>query len=179
MQLKELQHRNDIGHVLNALNMTGWGVEVGTFEGENAEKILSVWKVHLILIDPYCYQDESVYCDGSNRVNYDHAYRLAQFRMTPYLERSTFIRQYSKIAAELIGVPLDFVYLDGNHSYEAVVEDLDLWIPKLKPGGIIGGHDFYNSERPDYKCGVQKAVSERFNVFDIHLTACASWFVRL
>jgi len=38
---------------------------------------------------------------------------------------------------------IDFVFVDANHSYEAVIEDLKHWYPKLKPGGIIAGHDFW------------------------------------
>jgi predicted O-methyltransferase YrrM len=37
---------------------------------------------------------------------------------------------------------LDFVYIDGNHAYESVVEDLALWARKVRPGGIVAGHDY-------------------------------------
>lgn len=48
---------------------------------------------------------------------------------------------------------LDFVFIDADHSYEAVKRDLLAWLPKVRPGGIIGGHDY---PRP----GVKKAVAE-------------------
>ena len=38
---------------------------------------------------------------------------------------------------------LDFVFIDADHSYESVVEDIQSWFPKVKNGGIIGGHDFH------------------------------------
>ena len=37
---------------------------------------------------------------------------------------------------------IDFIYIDGRHDYESVKRDLELYLPKLKNGGIIGGHDY-------------------------------------
>ena len=37
---------------------------------------------------------------------------------------------------------LDFVYIDGNHGYDAVLDDLMAWTPKVKEGGFIAGHDY-------------------------------------
>ena len=51
----------------------------------------------------------------------------------------------------------DLIFIDADHSYEAVKKDLDNWIPKLKPGGKISGHDYGNKE------GVGRAVNERFD----------------
>lgn len=48
---------------------------------------------------------------------------------------------------------LDFVFIDGSHVYEDVKRDIEAWLPKVKPGGYIGGHDFDNND-------VKKAVVE-------------------
>lgn len=37
---------------------------------------------------------------------------------------------------------LDFVYIDGNHKYSVVKDDIDYWLPKIKPDGLICGHDY-------------------------------------
>ena len=52
-----------------------------------------------------------------------------------------FIRAYSEEA--VVGIPggLDFVYIDGNHSYDFVKRDVELYGPKLKLGGILGFDD--------------------------------------
>ena len=42
---------------------------------------------------------------------------------------------------------LDFVFIDANHSYEACLEDIRLWFPKVKPNGVIAGHDYTNAVR--------------------------------
>lgn len=58
---------------------------------------------------------------------------------------------------------LDYVYIDADHHYEAVVRDIDAWLPKVKRGGVIAGHDF--AEYPGF--GVIKAVMERFKRIEV------------
>jgi predicted O-methyltransferase YrrM len=53
---------------------------------------------------------------------------------------------------------LDFVMIDADHSYEGVRSDIDAWLPKLKVGGILAGHDFAH-----YFPGVIRAVLESFD----------------
>jgi hypothetical protein len=53
---------------------------------------------------------------------------------------------------------LDFVFIDGDHGYEAVRRDLTTWFPKVRRGGILGGHDYVNNDFP----GVRRAVDEFF-----------------
>ena len=56
---------------------------------------------------------------------------------------------------------LDFVYIDGNHEYSYVMEDLIFWFEKVKINGIMAGHDFGNRE------GVYSAVNAWCNINDI------------
>lgn len=42
---------------------------------------------------------------------------------------------------------LDFVFIDADHSYEAVKQDLEAWYPKVRKGGIVSGHDYFESPR--------------------------------
>lgn len=51
---------------------------------------------------------------------------------------------------------LDFVWIDGNHDYEAVMDDITAWLPKLKTGGWMGGHDYNHPQHP----GVKQACDE-------------------
>jgi len=45
-------------------------------------------------------------------------------------------------AAELVGdASLDLVFIDGDHSYEQTLRDIRNWLPKVRPGGILCGHD--------------------------------------
>ena len=56
---------------------------------------------------------------------------------------------------------LDFVFIDADHSYEKVLEDIKAWLPKIKIGGILAGHDY------DFE-GVKKAVWETFGDLPEH-----------
>jgi predicted O-methyltransferase YrrM len=51
---------------------------------------------------------------------------------------------------------LDFVYIDANHTYEAATEDIREWSKKVRPGGIVAGHDYVNTEG----YGVIQAIHE-------------------
>jgi predicted O-methyltransferase YrrM len=53
---------------------------------------------------------------------------------------------------------LDFVFIDADHSYEAVKDDIACWAPKVRAGGWVGGHDYHPRKFP----GVVKAVDEAY-----------------
>jgi hypothetical protein len=70
---------------------------------------------------------------------------------------------------------LFFVFIDGSHLYESVKEDILAWLPKVKSGGFIGGHDIDQTEEFN---GVRKAVDEIFpnkNDIEIFNVGWASW----
>jgi len=74
---------------------------------------------------------------------------------------------------------LDFAYIDGNHSLKSVTADLGAWWPKVKSGGIICGHDYYDRNTDYHNCGVKTAVDEfaLSNGLPIKVTDCTSWWI--
>lgn len=68
---------------------------------------------------------------------------------------------------------VELVYIDADHSYEAVRADLAAWVTFVRQGGWIAGHDYDNPEFP----GVKRAVDEQFN--HVLLFRDWSWAVRL
>lgn len=68
---------------------------------------------------------------------------------------------------------LDFVYIDGNHHYEYVKEDIKVSLNKLKPNGIIGGHDYHYQS-----LGAVKAINEILGKPD-KVFSDGSWIVNL
>jgi len=76
----------------------------------------------------------------------DSAYRQTLERLAPFIEKGVYkiIRKSSMEAlADISDGSLDFVYIDADHSYKAVKEDVEGWAPKVRDGGIVSGHDFY------------------------------------
>jgi len=65
-----------------------------------------------------------------------------------------------KLSGEAVGeVPgeVSLVYIDGCHRYQAVVDDIRNYLPKIRKGGYIGGHDYGNKGE---EIQVQKAGTE-------------------
>lgn len=64
---------------------------------------------------------------------------------------------------------VDFVYIDACHTYEAVKQDIDIWLPHIKPGGLIAGHDYGHHTNWTEFPGIKKAVDEMFGKPDMVL----------
>lgn len=63
---------------------------------------------------------------------------------------------------------LDLVFIDADHTYEAVKEDISLWLPKIRIGGMITGHDYHKTGNISHN-GVKRAVDEKFD--NVNLTS--------
>lgn len=121
----------------------GKGVEVGTFKGTFAREILLNWSGHLYMVDVWRGLDDSEYQDGSNHSIHTDAYELTMYNIRGFEDRATMIRTKSLQGADLFqDESLDFVYIDANHAYDYVVEDMEKWYPKVKKGGYFIGHDY-------------------------------------
>lgn len=114
------------------------GVEIGVMRGDFSIVLCGANpELHLYGIDPYL---DSVEYPGEQFPHEAH-YEGAKARLASY--NVTLIRQKSPEAAEgFEDESLDFVYIDGNHRFEAVVQDILAWEPKVRSGGIVAGHDY-------------------------------------
>jgi hypothetical protein len=118
------------------------GCEVGVSRAINAEKICRyIPDLTLYLVDPW-------YNDKSGRHITPRQYRWARNRMRAcadvYGTKYTFIKDYSVNAVKQFDDgSLDFVYIDANHTYPHVKQDIELWSPKVRKGGVVSGHDYY------------------------------------
>lgn len=148
------------------------GVEIGTLRGLNAVSIVQNLNIkQLYLVDPYI-----LYDDGINAYqNRTKDYKIAQQNVKAFKDKVTFVTKKSEDAVDDIPNDLDFVYIDGNHSYEYVKKDIEMYYPKVKPGGILGGHDF----RAGFY-GLCTAVLEFANEHQINLYGDHTdwWFVK-
>jgi hypothetical protein len=118
------------------------GAEIGVLWGEHAE-ILCKYNptLKLYCVDPWIpYKGYHDYHSFQYEPNYEHALvRLDQYDCE-------LIRKFSLDAAkDFEDNSLDFVYIDGNHDFRHVIDDIDEWSKKVKPGGIIYGHDLHKN----------------------------------
>ena len=147
------------------------GAEVGVAEGRNARAMLDrVPGLHLTLVDPY-----SAYSRYSQAL-LDQRLVWAQKRLEG--RDVTFMRMTSLEASQQVeDGSLDFVYIDGDHRFDAVMMDIILWAPKVRKGGIVAGHDAYWF----YQAGVIDAVqayTRAHNIYSWYITweKEATWF---
>jgi hypothetical protein len=120
----------------------GKGAEIGTFKGEFSKEILQNWNGTLYMIDVWRPLGDE-YLDSSNHSIHTTAYSDTMDNIRELEDKGIMIRATSEKASEIFAdESLDFVYIDANHAYDYVVQDIKLWYPKVKKGGYVGGHDY-------------------------------------
>lgn len=140
------------------------GAEIGVYKGEFSalvKKRLKPRELHLI--DPWKCREDSVYRSG-----WYGADKTSQTEMDAICEavRSRFVGNGTQLhrmtsAEAVTQFPnryFDWVYVDGDHQYGAVKQDLELYLPKLKPSGFLCGDDYGNVGW--WEDGVTRAVNE-------------------
>lgn len=139
------------------------GVEIGTFRGEFASLLCRVNQdLHLFCVDPWTGYHEQ---PSQRRMDAYHA--MAVRNLTS--PRITILRKTSMEAlGDCADRSVDFVYIDGDHRFDAVVQDIIQWSRKVKVGGIVSGHDY----QPHGGTGVMKAVDAYTQAHDIR-----PWYV--
>ena len=116
------------------------GAEIGVYKGEFSEKIAQTG-LTLYSIDPWQIYDDYDNPRGQDRL--DFQYEHTKQVLAPY-PNCTIIRKTSMEAApDFKDDSLDFVYIDANHDFRYVAEDLSEWTKKVKKGGIVSGHDYF------------------------------------
>ncbi len=143
--------------------VSGVGVEIGTFEGYNALGVMKYTPTtKLYCVDPFKPYVCSVgdYMGKFAQSDWDEIFERTKHRLKDF--NVEFLRMTSQEASQVVPDGLDWVYIDGNHSVEACFQDLCLWGKKVKPNGMFGGHDSSESE-------VQIALSKWVDLYKIPL----------
>ena len=136
-------------------------VEVGCYLGESTERFLFRPEIRML----FCvdFWNDDFYNSQYGLYNGDEKNIETLFDKTiePYTDRATKIKNTSVNASKTFDdYSLDMVYIDADHKYESVTEDIACWLPKIKQNGIICGHDYIG-----YR-GVYDAVSNKFGFPD-------------
>lgn len=143
--------------------------EIGVHKGDFARRILRTTNPsELHLIDPWKYEasdtyKRALYGGGAagGQVEMDERHQRVRTRFRSHIRGGRVTIHRGRSDAVLSAFPeayFDWVYIDGNHSYEFVKADLDLCFEKVKPGGYIAGDDY--TERGWWQGGVVSAVDE-------------------
>lgn len=151
------------------------GAEIGVYYGQFSEVLCKkIPGLKLICVDPWKPFPRRTF----DEAGWDRVYDAAKFRLSLYLD-VTFMRMENTEAAKSIpDGSLDFVYIDAQHDFDHVMTDIILWTPKVRPRGIVAGHDFLNF----YQGGVMDAVyayTKAHNILAWYLTSGEvkpSWF---
>jgi hypothetical protein len=155
--------------LLDMLPKGSVGAEVGVDRGDFSARILAVVRpARLHLIDPWAYFENAEYesarfggADGGSQSVMDARYEEVRARFAAEIASGQVVFHRalsSEAAAALPNDSLDWVYIDGNHLYEFVRDDLEVFCRKVRPGGLITGDDY--GEGGWWDGGVKRAVDE-------------------
>lgn len=140
--------------------------EIGVHRGINAQKIYKNKPKELHLID--CWDCQKEFFKENNIIPHSHGLACNEKQKNWYLEvkeifnknsNVNIIKMYSTEASKKFkNNYFDFIYIDGLHDYDSVLQDLKSWHPKLKNNGIIMCDDY--EDRPERGYGVIPAIEK-------------------
>jgi len=157
--------------MVNKNNDGAYFVEVGSWKGRSSvymavEIINSNKNIKFDCVDVWEYIDTQ---NDIPKENFNGLYDEFIRNISPVSHIITPIKNTSLNASKMYkNNSIDFIFIDAAHDYENVLQDIKSWLPKLKVGGCISGHDYFTSE------GVKKAVKEVFNENHSFFDSC--WF---
>jgi hypothetical protein len=133
-------------------------VELGVLDGDFSKMILDILQPNcLVLVDPFVTNDDKKYEDGLPTI---YSTEIQYFKLLKRFENEPRVVMYRNLSYWVVNSFTDgyynFLYHDASHLYEDLKRDLNEWLPKLKNGGIIAGHDYIEF----INFGVIEAVNE-------------------
>jgi hypothetical protein len=118
------------------------GAEVGVAEGRYSKAICDRNRdVHLLCVDPW------LKYNGNRRSHpqseHDRNIEITKRILAPF--DVEIVKGFSMDVVRTVPPEsLDFVYIDGNHGFDYVMQDIIEWSRRVKRGGIVSGHDYYH-----------------------------------
>lgn len=144
--------------------------EVGVYEGANALTLITLPIERLYLIDMWGKGEQPHY--GHTMNQWEGMYRRVEHKFGN-LPHVNIMRMKSMDAVKRFDDKFfDLVYIDATHTYEAVLEDLNAWWPKIKSSGYIVGDDWRWE-------GIKKGVTEFSQKNNLHMDAFENeWLIK-
>ena len=147
------------------------GIEIGT-RGADLTKYL-LWqlpKLRLYTVDPWNYREGNLFEAGHPQSEHDEVKAHAYNALKEFGARVAIMPVTSDEAFKSIHKPVDFVWLDGDHTVSAVEKDITNGLKIVRAGGILGGHD-HNT--------VLEAIKKTLDGKEIHQGEDQTWWVFL
>lgn len=154
--------------VLNHIPKHSVCAEIGVYRGDFSQLILRREPKKLHLIDPWKFEEDPAYAGsfyggtlGKNQAKMESVYQSVLCRFRSEIRSEVVEVHRSSSAKSSVRFPdsyFDWIYIDGNHQYEFVKADLEMFLPKVKPRGLVAGDDYDTSGW--WQDGVTKAVDE-------------------
>jgi len=172
-----ISSREQFPDLINRYNLRGIGAEIGVKEGKFSRILHKSCLSKIYLVDPWLHYECGT--DTVSQEEHDKRYEKVS-KEFPHVFRMT--------SAEACQVfedgSFDFIYLDAVHTYDYIKQDLEIWFPKVRRGGILSGHDYINAK----KFGgfdVKRAVDEFVKKHNLELNITTdeprwkSWWFRV
>ena len=154
-----IKNRIELAEYFNKLGFKK-GAEIGVATGRYSEILCQkIPGLYLWAVDPWGEYPDNWRTDESQEVAYQEAVK----KLEPY--NVEIMRATSLEASLAIPLDLDFVFIDGSHTFDNVMLDIILWTPKVRRGGIVAGHDYYKFR----KSGVIEAITTYSKAHGIEL----------
>ena len=156
--------RDELARILSESNFKS-GVEIGIAAGEYSE-ILSKGNPQMKLfgVDPYI--PHRGYHDITRTSTFEKNEKEAHEKLDKF-PNYEFIKKFSMDAVkDFKDNSLDFVYIDANHDFQSVTNDIVEWSKKIKAGGIISGHDYYRHRNHEniHVYQVVNAITDAYHI---------------
>ena len=133
------------------------GAEIGVEQGAYSARLCkNIPGLKLYSIDSWiAYKG---YREHVSQSKLDRFFETARERLAEY--DCVIMRSFSMDAVKMFPDGyFDFIYIDGNHDFKNVANDIIEWEKKVRVGGIVAGHDFKRqSHRSKYICHVKDVV---------------------
>jgi len=144
------------------------GAEIGVERGIYSEILLQKNPKLEKLYSIDAWEAYEGYRDHMTQPEMDELLEDTRKRLDPYGKRVEIIKGFSTNVAKVFAdESLDFVYLDANHDFEHVVEDIAAWEKKVKVGGIIAGHDYIRRKTNAFLMHVPYAIDAYVSAYQI------------
>lgn len=160
--------------IKNHLHNKLTGVEIGVQEAKNSFNILTTLDIKkLYLVDPYWFYEDVE--DFLSKDEFIDIKIIAHNRLKNHSDKIEWVEKTSMKSLKIIPNNLDFVYIDGNHLYNFVKDDIAHWIKKIRVGGVLGGHDI---DRPGVIRAFSELIAEYHKNLDYYIKSPDWWVVK-